>query len=233
MVAANGTGIGFQALNAHDVQLIDRPATLARARPPHGRICAAYSRLTGQDRRFRCGGFGGDLPVDARRRIAMAAKAIGVAIDMLDCGDPEPVARRKALCKSGGFRSFSSNPSRLFIPASALCNLLTQENPLAGQGRGAPWRRGACTGNLHRQRRAWGFGVTSGRVDGRAKAGRRPLGHQRGAAWARAGRGPLSPIRTPAGKAPAHRPRSPRPGCSAKAWSGPSRRGPSAADRPR
>ncbi|WP_169712206.1 hypothetical protein [Paracoccus contaminans] len=66
--------------------------------------------MTGQDRRFRGGGFGGDLPVDARRRIAMAAKAIGVAIDMLDCGDPDPVARRKALCKSGGFRSVSSNP---------------------------------------------------------------------------------------------------------------------------
>ena len=130
MVDPGGTVIGFYALNAHAVHFADLPAKFARARPSHGNIPAAYISMIGRDQRVRGGGYGGDLLVDALRRIAVAAEAIGVAVvmlDVLDCGDPARVARRKALYESYGFLPLASNPLRMFLPVSVVRTLVAEE----------------------------------------------------------------------------------------------------------
>lgn len=130
MVDPTGTVIGFYALNAHAVHFADLPTKFARTRPSHGNIPAAYISMIGRDQKFRGGGFGGDLLVDALRRIAVAADAIGVAVvmlDVLDCGDPDRVARREALYESYGFQSLASNPLRMFLPVSVSRRLIAEE----------------------------------------------------------------------------------------------------------
>lgn len=129
MVDPGGTVMGFYALNAHAVQFTDLPAKFARTRPSHGNIPAAYISMIGRDQKFRGGGYGGDLLIDALRWIAVAADAIGVAVvmlDVLDCGDPERVARRKALYESYGFQSLASNSLRMFLPVSVVRKLVAE-----------------------------------------------------------------------------------------------------------
>ena len=131
MVAPDATVIGFYALNAHSVHFTDLPAKFARSRPSHGNIPAAYISMIGRDQKFRGGGYGGDLLVDALRRIAVAADAIGVAVvmlDVLDCGDQDRVARRKALYESYGFQSLASNPLRMYLPVSTVRKLTAEED---------------------------------------------------------------------------------------------------------
>ena len=133
MVDPDGTVIGFYALNAHAVQFTDLPAKFARTRPSHGNIPAAYISMIGRDRKFSGAGFGGDLLVDALRRIAVAADAIGVAVvmlDVLDCGDPDRVARRKALYESYGFEPMPSNPLRMFLSVSTVRKLIAEEDDM-------------------------------------------------------------------------------------------------------
>ena len=130
MVDPAGTIIGFYALNAHAVHFADLPAKFARTRPSHGNIPAAYISMIGRDQKFSGGGYGGDLLVDALRRIEVAADAIGVAVvmlDVLDCGDPDRVARRKALYESYGFLPLASNPLRMFLPVSVVRTLIAEE----------------------------------------------------------------------------------------------------------
>jgi len=130
MVDPAGTVIGFYALNAHAVHFADLPAKFARTRPANGNSHAAYISMIGRDRKFSGGGYGGDLLVDARRRIAVAADSIGVAVvilDVLDCGDPDRVARRKALYESYGFLPLASNPLRMFLPVSVVRKLTSEQ----------------------------------------------------------------------------------------------------------
>lgn len=131
MVDPDGTVIGFYALNAHSVHFTDLPAKFARSRPSHGNIPAAYISMIGRDQKFRGGGYGGDLLVDALRRIAVAADAIGVAVvmlDVLDCGDQDRVARRKALYESYGFQFLASNPLRMYLRVSTVRKLTAEED---------------------------------------------------------------------------------------------------------
>lgn len=129
MVAPGSTLIGFYAINAHAVRYEDLPKKFARSRPAHGSIPAAYISMIGRDQRFRDQGFGSDLLVDALRRISLAADAVGIAIvmlDVLDCGDPVRVARRKALYEGFGFTPLASNPLRMFLPLATVRNLIAE-----------------------------------------------------------------------------------------------------------
>ena len=126
MTSSDGALIGFYAINAHAVDYRDLPKKFARARPAHGWIPAAYIAMIGRDRRYAGQGFGGDLLVDALRRIQRAAVPLGIAVvmlDVLDCGDPGRLARRKALYESYGFLPLPSNPLRLFLPLSIVNEL--------------------------------------------------------------------------------------------------------------
>jgi hypothetical protein len=129
MTAADGGVIGFYAINAHAVDYADLPARYARTRPAHGSIPAAFISMIGRDRRHAGDGYGGDLLVDALRRIARAADSIGLAVvmlDVLDCGDPRRVARRKALYESYGFMPLPSRPQRMFLPLATVRALVAE-----------------------------------------------------------------------------------------------------------
>jgi ribosomal protein S18 acetylase RimI-like enzyme len=119
MLAPDGALIGFYAINAHSVNYTELPPKFARTRPSHGNILAAYISMIGRDQRFKGSGYGGDLLVDALRRIAAAAESLGIAVvmlDVLDCGDPARVARRKALYEGFGFLPLPSRGLRMFLP---------------------------------------------------------------------------------------------------------------------
>jgi ribosomal protein S18 acetylase RimI-like enzyme len=127
MVAADGAVIGFYALNAHAVSFADLPAKFARTRPNHGNIPAAYISMIGVDQHFAGCGYGGDLLVDALKRIVRASDALGIAViilDVLDDGDAARVARRKALYESYGFQALPSNPLRLFLSVGTVRRLV-------------------------------------------------------------------------------------------------------------
>jgi ribosomal protein S18 acetylase RimI-like enzyme len=119
MVAQDGALIGFYAINAHSVNYTELPPKFARTRPSHGNIPAAYISMIGRDKRFKGSGYGSDLLVDALRRIAAAGESVGIAVvmrDVLDCGDPARVARRKALYEGFGFLPLPSRDLRMFLP---------------------------------------------------------------------------------------------------------------------
>ena len=50
-----------------------------------------------------------------------------VMLDVLDCGDPERVAQRKALYEAYGFMALPSNPLRMFLPLATVRMLLADE----------------------------------------------------------------------------------------------------------
>ena len=116
------------------VEFVRRDSTLGQAEHELARAQPAIneqSAMIGRDQRFRGGGYGGDLLVDALRRIAVAADAIGIAVvmlDVLDCGSPDRVVRRRALYESYGFRGLASNPLRMFLPLSIVRSLIAEES---------------------------------------------------------------------------------------------------------
>lgn len=119
----NGGLIGFYALNAHAIDYADLPEKFARTRPGHGVIPAAYISMIGVDARYQGKGYGGDLLIDALKRILNASEAMGVAVvvlDVLDCGDPGAVEKRAALYRGYGFIPLPSNPLRLFLPVATI-----------------------------------------------------------------------------------------------------------------
>ncbi len=123
MADASGALVGFYALNAHAIDYSELPARYARGRPGHGSIPAAYISMIGVDARYQGRGHGGDLLVDALTRISRAADAIGIAVvilDVLDDGDADQVARRKALYERYGFEALASRPLRLFLPMATV-----------------------------------------------------------------------------------------------------------------
>ncbi len=85
--------------------------------------------MNGRDQCYSGAGFGGDLLMDALRRFARAADFLGIAgalLDVLDCGDPHRTARRQALYASYGFQPLPSMPARLFLPLSAIRELIQE-----------------------------------------------------------------------------------------------------------
>ena len=113
--------LGFYALNAHAIDFEELPPAYARSRPGHGSIPAAFISMIGVDSRFQGRGYGGDLLTDVLTRVARASDKIGIAVvilDILDCGNPDAVARRKRLYEGYGFQSLASRPSRLFLPVA-------------------------------------------------------------------------------------------------------------------
>lgn len=89
--------------------------------------------MTGADSSFQGEGYGGDLLIDRLRRLAQASEAFGVALvmlDVLDCGEPEPMEPRPALHQGYGFAPLPTNPLRLCLPMATV-NALIAEEPQA------------------------------------------------------------------------------------------------------
>ncbi|MDF0490986.1 GNAT family N-acetyltransferase [Sphingomonas sp. H39-1-10] len=127
MVGPENELIGFYATNAHAIDYTELPERFARTRLAHGSIPAAYISMIGVDRRFQGRGYGGDLLIDCLTRLVGAADVLGIAVvmlDVLDCGDPEKVARRLALYTSYGFEALPSDGPRLFLPMATVRTLI-------------------------------------------------------------------------------------------------------------
>ena len=107
MTMGDNDVIGFYAFNARAVHFEEPPKKFARTRPSHGSIPAAFISMIGRDKRYRGSSYGGDLLVDAFRRIVSAANQIGnsvIMLDVLDCCDTEETAQRKVFYESYGFQ---------------------------------------------------------------------------------------------------------------------------------
>jgi GNAT superfamily N-acetyltransferase len=134
-VAPDGGLVGFYAINAHTVAYADLPPRYARTRPAHGSIPAAFIAMIGRDRRYTGQGHGATLLVDALQRIAAAADLLEIAVamlDVLDCGDPDRVARRLAMYQGFGFQPLPSQPMRLFLPVATVRALVAEVDGGAG-----------------------------------------------------------------------------------------------------
>lgn len=132
MVGPDGALIGFYAINAHAVEFGELPKKYARNRPGHGSIPAAYISMIGVDQRFSGHGHGGVLLADALTRIARAADEIGISVvilDVLDCGNPDLVERRKRLYTGYGFTALPSNELRLFLPLATVRGITELVSP--------------------------------------------------------------------------------------------------------
>lgn len=127
MASPQGDLIGFYAINAHAVHYMDLPKKFARSRPSHGNIPAAYISMIGVDARYQGSGYGGDLLIDCLIRLLQAANVLGIAVvilDVLDCGDDQKLAKRRALYEGYGFQAMPSNPLRLFLPVETIRKLV-------------------------------------------------------------------------------------------------------------
>ena len=119
MIGALGELIGYYALNAHFVDHGELPARYARTRPAHGMLPAAFISMIGVDTRFQGQGYGGVLLIDCLQKIVRATEFLGLAVimlDVLDCGDPVAVERRKALYTRYGFKPLARTQGRLYLP---------------------------------------------------------------------------------------------------------------------
>jgi len=126
MVAKDGEVAGFYAINAHTIDHIELPSRYKRTRPGHGSIPAAYISMIGRSIQYRGKGIGGNLLIDALQTIAQASEQIGISVvmlDVLDCGNAERTANRKALYESYGFQALKSDPQRLFLPMATVRKL--------------------------------------------------------------------------------------------------------------
>jgi ribosomal protein S18 acetylase RimI-like enzyme len=111
------------------VRYEELPEKYAKNRPGHGYISAGFISMMGRDERFRGNGHGTVLLSDALKRYVQASEILAMPIimlDVLDCGDPERTARRKALYESFGFQSLESHPSRMFIPIQTVRDALAE-----------------------------------------------------------------------------------------------------------
>jgi len=118
---------GFYATNAHSVHYTDLPKKYKRGAPAHGFIPAVYISMIGRDITCKGKGVGGVLLVDALKRIALGAGQFGVAVvmlDVLDCGDPEAVEKRKQTYEEYGFQPLPSEELRMFLPLATVRQLL-------------------------------------------------------------------------------------------------------------
>jgi hypothetical protein len=128
MVAPDDQLVGFYALNSHSIEYSNLPAKFAKTRPGHGHIPAVYISMIGRDQKFKNGGYGTDLLVDALKRIATAADSVGIAVvllDVLDCGNPEKVVRRKELYAGFGFLPLPADEMRMYLPIETVRTIIS------------------------------------------------------------------------------------------------------------
>lgn len=114
-----GAILGFYSINAHSVHWQDLPKRYRRYAQPDGSIPGAFIGMVGVEQHSQGQGLGGILLADALKRAFLASQQIGTAVvllDILDCGNPDAVARRQRLYEGYGFQSLDSDPLRMFMP---------------------------------------------------------------------------------------------------------------------
>ncbi|MCC5810776.1 MAG: GNAT family N-acetyltransferase [Ectothiorhodospiraceae bacterium] len=118
--------LGFYSINAHSVNYGELSHRYRRYALPGGTIPAAFIGMMGVTQAAQGQGMGSLLLADALKGAYLASQRVGTAVallDILDCGNPEAVARRQRLYEGFGFRALASNPLRMFIPMSTVAQL--------------------------------------------------------------------------------------------------------------
>lgn len=106
------------------------PAKFVRNRPSHGTIPAAYISMIGVDQHFAGHRYGGDLLIDALRRMSRAADTIRIVVVMLvvlNDDNEDLVAKLKSLFEEYGFAQLPSNSLRVYLPVG------TMRRPIEGE----------------------------------------------------------------------------------------------------
>ena len=119
--------LGYYAVNSHAIVTSDFPEGLARKAPRHGRVGAAYLSMFAVDITMQGRGLGRALMWDAFRRIVAVSAQVGIfalVLDVLDDGNVEAMAKRKAFYEGAGFISFPSQPLRMFMPVETVRRVL-------------------------------------------------------------------------------------------------------------
>ncbi|MBA4090141.1 MAG: GNAT family N-acetyltransferase [Sphingobium sp.] len=127
LLSADDGMIGYYTLNAHAIDYRHLPTSFTRSRPGHGEIPAAFISMIAVDARFQGRGMGGLLLTDALKRIGRASRDLGIAVvllDILDCGEPTQVERRKQLYMQYGFEPLPDMPLRLHLPVARIHALM-------------------------------------------------------------------------------------------------------------
>ncbi len=119
--------LGYYAVNSHAIVTSDFPEGLTRKAPRHGRAGAVYLSMFAVDSTMQGRGLGRALMWDAFRRIVAVSAQVGVfalVLDVLDDGNVEAMAKRKAFYEDAGFISFPSQPLRMFMPVETIRRVL-------------------------------------------------------------------------------------------------------------
>lgn len=118
--------LGYYALNAHFIEGHDLPVRLTKDAPRSGCIPAAYLSMIAVDHRYQGRKLGHVLLADALNRAVGAADDYlglkAVVLDVIEDGGVESTEKRRAFYASMGFRSFPSNPLRMFVTIEEIRN---------------------------------------------------------------------------------------------------------------
>jgi len=106
--------VGFYSLGAFTLALPNLPKDVARNLPRYDAIPAALIGRLARDERVRGQGMGDLLLADAIKRILGAGRALAVFAIVVDAKDETAVRFYEAF----GFRTFPSQPNRLFLLTS-------------------------------------------------------------------------------------------------------------------
>jgi ribosomal protein S18 acetylase RimI-like enzyme len=103
--------IGYYSLSATSFDKAELPIALAK-RLPHYPVPAAVLGRLAIDQTKQRGGLGETLLLDALRRVVRASTALAIHAIIVDAKNE----RAQAFYERYGFRSFTSEPRRLFLP---------------------------------------------------------------------------------------------------------------------
>ncbi|MEL6506126.1 MAG: GNAT family N-acetyltransferase [Pseudomonadota bacterium] len=109
--------LGYYAINAHSLEGEELPGALTRNAPRNG-IPTAYLSMIAVHNRAQGQGIGVLLMADALKRMLRASEQIGLAavlLDVLNDDGEEAYEARKRFYEKMGFKSFPSQPSRMFL----------------------------------------------------------------------------------------------------------------------
>lgn len=109
--------LGYYAINAHSLEGDELPGALTRGAPRNG-IPTAYLSMIAVHNDAQGQGIGVLLMADALKRMLVASDQIGLAavlLDVLDDDGEVAYEARKRFYEGMGFKSFPSQPSRMFL----------------------------------------------------------------------------------------------------------------------
>jgi ribosomal protein S18 acetylase RimI-like enzyme len=115
---ASGKIAGYYSLSAASFEKDELPSALAK-RLPHYPVPAAVLGRLAIDREQQGRGLGETLLLDAIRRVVRASSAIAVYAIIVDAKNQ----RAQTFYERYGFRTFASEPRRLFLPLETFVKL--------------------------------------------------------------------------------------------------------------